>query len=102
MKSFKKYFLRVSTYTAHNNVNFKIVNSSHLSPNLGGVIGRFLPPQAYEVTSASPHPQNGDEGTLLFRGEEVDVVFQVVKLLKTNMLLRTGCSKTFELKLNIF
>lgn len=66
----------VSTYTAHNNVNFKILNSSHLSSNLGGVIGRFLPPQAYEVRSASPHPQYGDEGTLLFRGQEVDVVFQ--------------------------
>ena len=46
--SFK--LLRLTTIDARGNVNFRILDPTGLSDNLDGVLGRFIPANAYQIT----------------------------------------------------
>ena len=66
--------LRIQVGDTHNNVNFKVLDTTHLSSGVTGVLGKFLPAGAYEVKVAD----NSDlsSGYLVFNGKITTVNYK--------------------------
>jgi len=61
----------IQSATAHNNINFKLLDHSLLSSDVEGIIGRFLKEGAYKVLS-----ENGREGMFYYKDKAIPVTFQ--------------------------
>jgi len=81
---------QVATGDKHGNVNFKLLNHGPIVEETTGIIGQFLPPGAYKIHRDE---DSSNQGTLEFRGESVNVTYQLRGRNKDCWTIKTNDAK---------